>query len=136
MPVRTVKLFKIHSSVAFTIPIHVVPRLKLANRDRMLMYIDDDHINVMRMRPRQSSPLYPCDIRTLSYNDIQAKLILPAPICKTFNLKVGDELKIRLGEKPDGTEFIMLKPARPTMRVRVKHWVYVFTSCLTMLAWR
>ena len=52
MPTRTVKLFKIHSSVALTIPSPAVPRLKLANGDWMLMYIDDDHINVMRMGPR------------------------------------------------------------------------------------
>ena len=52
----------------------------------------------------------------------QAKLILPASLRKAFSLKVGDELKIRTGKKPDGTEFIMLKPARPTLRVRMKHF--------------
>ena len=56
MPVRTIKLFKLHRSVAFTIPVHLVPRLKLANKDWMLMYIDDDHINVMRMGPRDMKP--------------------------------------------------------------------------------
>ena len=96
MPTRTVKLFRIHSSVAFTIPIHVVPRLKLANKDWMLMYIDDDHINVMRMGPRDMKPEWPCEIRTVSYTGGQAKLILPASLCKAFSLNVGDKLKIRI----------------------------------------
>ena len=85
----------------------------------MLMYIDDDHINVMRMGPRDMKPEWPCEIRTLTYDGTTAKLILPAPICKAFSLKVGDELKLRIGGKSNGTEFIMLKPARPTLRIRI-----------------
>ena len=122
MATRTVKLFKIHSSVAFTIPFPAVPRLKLANGDWMLMYIDDDHINVMRMGPRDMKPEWLCEIRKLTYDGTTAKLILPASICKAFSLNVGDKLKIRIGKKPDGTEFIVLKPARPTLRIRMKHF--------------
>ena len=85
MPTRTVKLFKVHRSAAFTIPIKAVPRLKLANKDWMLMYIDDDHINVMRMGPRDMKPKWPCEICKLSYDGIQAQLILPASICKAFS---------------------------------------------------
>ena len=121
MPTRIIKLFKMHSSVAFTVPFQAVPRLNLANGDRMLMYIDDDHINVMRMGPRHMKPEWPCDIRKLSYKGTTAQLILSASICKTFSLNVGDELKIRIGKKPDGTEFILLKPARPTLRIRMQH---------------
>ena len=96
MPTRIIKLFKMHSSVAFTVPFQAVPRLNLANGDRMLMYIDDDHINVMRMGPRDMKPEWPCEIRTVSYTGGQAKLILPASLCKAFSLNVGDKLKIRI----------------------------------------
>ena len=32
-----------------------------------MMYIDDNHINITKMGPRQMKPEWPCEIRKLSY---------------------------------------------------------------------
>ena len=110
-----------HSSVIFTIPSPAIPRIKLANRDRMLMYIDDDHINVMRMGPRDMKPKWPCEIRTVSYTGGQAKLILPASICKSIQPQCWRRAQDTNRKETDGTDFILLKPARPTLRIRMQH---------------
>lgn len=120
MPPKEVKLVKVYKSIAFTPPAKVMQILKLVHKQRMLIYVDNDKIDVTPMRPGQPKPSYECWIRNVYSGHNKTSLVLPAPVIDMFHLKAGDSLMIRIGDV-DGRKFIMLKPSRPTVHVRMKH---------------
>ena len=119
MPDTKTKLYKVHKSIACTVPADVVRKLNLQTKQKIALYSNNEIIFASLLERNYVEPSYQYWTSTLNLGGNTIRLIMPAPIIKKFKLASGDNLLIKTGEI-GGVQIMVLKPDRPEIQMRTK----------------
>ena len=119
MPDIKTTLYKVHKSIAFTVPVDIVRKLNMHANQKMAFYFNDEIIFASVLKEKHAEPPYQYWTNTLNIGNTTIRVIIPAPVIKKFKLAIGDNLLIKTG-KIDDVQIIALKPDRPKIQMRTQ----------------